>query len=438
MEVEGRHNPRKNQWLSWKVSGARLRSREIRTLYFDAFSSSAPYPSVLDQKTDASAPDNTFIPPVPPVPTNFSSSPTHSPLADVFSRYPDNNSKPLPPIMLSPVPKDEDDSSIVFVNKPSRSPSPAGTSKSAKRRSVSVGDTDLKAIMSSSSVANKLPYVADERVERSPEPPRRRLLSDLAGELSSFDPERSPTLDLRDPSTPGRRSAYQRSQPASPKSDNPERPELRPFSSSPTQTSPGKLSLRHSTNAAELPRSSSPIIPSRSASLTSSPVRPGGRPASSASLGNSTVRPRGARLSVQGPRDPIGNRLRVTHRSAASNSEPSLIPSGDDGIASTYMFPFEKFHPKTPQLHLIPVTQALSRIFRQHPVRTSPHFLHRQRNHSPNLRMNRLIWTPKEKSTRRSASTRMKTFLQKRRLQNGLGDSAFSLMHSIGRPLKTF
>ncbi|KAH8828462.1 hypothetical protein DL96DRAFT_1181213 [Flagelloscypha sp. PMI_526] len=104
-------------------------------------------------KTDATHPSIdslSSVPPVPPIPRTMTTSPSPgstSPIADAFSRFPE--SKPLPPIMLSPVARDEDDdSSIVMVSRPSRSPSPAAgassTSKANKRRSMSAGDTDLE------------------------------------------------------------------------------------------------------------------------------------------------------------------------------------------------------------------------------------------------------------------------------------------------------
>ncbi|KAH8828463.1 hypothetical protein DL96DRAFT_1709747 [Flagelloscypha sp. PMI_526] len=142
--------------------------------------------------------------------------------------------------------------------------------------------------------------------------------------------DKSPTLDLHDPSTPGKRR-YARSPADSPvlSSKSADKPELRTHSSSPTP----KLSVQTDSDSP----SGSPIIPARSSSLNSSPTRTVHRPASQGSLGvttgNSTVRPKGGpRSSIQGPRDL--NRLRVLHRSAASNSEPSLVSNGDDGPSS--------------------------------------------------------------------------------------------------------
>jgi hypothetical protein len=75
----------------------------------------------------------------------------------------------------------------------------------SKRRSLSVGDVDIKKpLVNASSLAqrsiNENPELADTTLHG--------IINDFKGQLSSLDPTTSAPLDLRDPSTPARRLAY--------------------------------------------------------------------------------------------------------------------------------------------------------------------------------------------------------------------------------------
>ncbi|KAL1748693.1 hypothetical protein HDZ31DRAFT_29171 [Schizophyllum fasciatum] len=261
-------------------------------------------------------------PPVPPLPSSST-----SPIADAFtsSPRPPDTTKPLPPIQpmrRSPTPDAEDTSMVVVEDVPT-TPNPAEaimrrqsaatvTSRFHKRRSMSVSEADLKNIFTKSTTPSRSPGTPPPRSPaRTPEPIEakeaddndgtlRGILGDLKGEL--FEPVHisSGSLALRDPCTPARRAAYNRSRTDS--------------------------DSRDSEDSVPSPPQPSTALPSRSyssqASLTSSTtssVRP-------TSLGPSPSRGRPGSSPLRGPglayvRD--GTRLR--HRSTASSSEPSLI-----------------------------------------------------------------------------------------------------------------
>ncbi|KAJ2931496.1 hypothetical protein H1R20_g5601, partial [Candolleomyces eurysporus] len=179
-----------------------------------------------------------FPPPVPPLPNEHRSTST-SPIADVFStsnRPHLDTSKPLPTIVTSmgnspshhaPHTDDGDDKSMVFVDKssippptPSKLPETPVSAVTLKRRSLSVGQADLKVPSVAASTMRALPKTPT----REEEEPQRRpdtastddslhgFLNEFRGQLSQLDPiaSQNPTLDLRDPSTPARQMAYRK------------------------------------------------------------------------------------------------------------------------------------------------------------------------------------------------------------------------------------
>lgn len=218
------------------------------------------------------------------------------------------------------------------------------------------------------------------------------ILSEFRGQLSQLDPisVENPMFDLKDPSTPGRGQAYRKkvknersslssstfqdsgvSSPVMPpssstsltsmttttssssvsKPSSPELPDVFSYTSSPQHSQqslqsiviPPRTSSLHSPSTSLQPRSASSGFSSGIGSSTTSPnqgtLSPrlsvsgvGGGPhvPSSFSYGKrSHSGPASGMLSPGAPRD-SGSRLRVAHRSTASNSEPSLIPVLDD------------------------------------------------------------------------------------------------------------
>ncbi|TFY78741.1 hypothetical protein EWM64_g5270, partial [Hericium alpestre] len=190
------------------------------------------------QKTDASSSSNlstmsssSTAPPVPPVPKEHRT-PFQSPVSDVFSSpwSPPDQFKPLPPLH----PEDRksknenvdevafDDQSLIMVERPSvsvsrvRSRSPDKTIKSKsdpaskvsshiKRRSMSVGDAELKRAMTAASASTPLPSSRKHSEESEGwDHTMKGILSDFKGQLSQLDPI-STSLDLHVPVTPERR-----------------------------------------------------------------------------------------------------------------------------------------------------------------------------------------------------------------------------------------
>lgn len=277
-------------------------------------------------KTDASAPTTPASsvfqnlppppPPVPPLPLEHQRiTPSGSPIADIFSTT--GPSKPLPPIMGQHTTtrdgEDPDDKSMVFVEKIPRTPSP---NPSHKRRSMSVGDTELKKVMSLG-INTSLPRSPPD-LRHEPDTSMNGVLTDFKGELSSLDP--SPTLDLQDPGS-SRPASYARS------SANGD-------SYSDIATSPS--SSRHSSMLPMTPTLTIHSSPQNDDAFRSSPTSAIVPPRFS-SL-QAPVRSVPARQNLSPLRTRSGNSfgqqnnwgLRVLHRSTASSSEPSLIPNTDD------------------------------------------------------------------------------------------------------------
>ncbi|KAA1471675.1 hypothetical protein DENSPDRAFT_837715 [Dentipellis sp. KUC8613] len=323
-------------------------------------------------KTDAGSPSKTpsspKAPPVPPLPLSKDRSSEMTPVQDVFtapfsptaSFSPNNTSKPLPPIQLDDKPRDDvssfDDKSLVVVERPSssrtRSRSPEKTVKGkadhsvrmaghSKRRSMSVGDVELKMAMAAASSATPLPPVKDQKYEDTDgwDPAMKGLLSDF----SQLNPL-STSLDLHVPSTPPRRSGSSR---ANAKSDMPLPSPVRPDKPKHPASAPPALSLdtpivtldpASQTDESNVgsPDSLLPVVPPRSSSLQTPPSR--GRSGSNSTgprafpstIGHRPLGPRSPSTgnhAYTGSRD--SNRLWVQPRSTAFNSEPSLVPGRD-------------------------------------------------------------------------------------------------------------
>ncbi|KAF8893380.1 hypothetical protein BD779DRAFT_1046084 [Infundibulicybe gibba] len=305
-----------------------------------------------------------FPPPVPPLPVQHQRTPVGSPIADVFSATQHSSpvtQKPLPAIMGSPAIRDSEDvdeRSMVFVDKAPVLPLAGSilnkkqpelptnnTSTVGKRRSMSVGDAELKKAMGNLSAAAPLPLTPEvshkQEVPQWEDTTLHGILDDFKGQLSQLDPNSDSSLDLRDPSTPARRAAF-RSQTDSAFSSSKQdpRPDVKKSATypvTPTLTLEMPSTLDDEGEKSDPP---SPIVPPRISSLQT-PVRSSSRPHSIGSPrttsprhGTSPLRSRtgGSGGVGHNPRDAA--RLRIMHRSTASSSEPSLIPSGDDGVLS--------------------------------------------------------------------------------------------------------
>jgi PH/SEC7 domain-containing protein len=331
-----------------------VRERSVRSvLRYLLRSAFLPY----FQKTDASAPSactapslaNAFVPPVPPLPVEHQRTPVGSPIAYEFSgsQHVSNTSKPLPPIADSHRLRRSDDSderSIVFVDDvveegTAMPPERSNTIKPNKRRSMSVGEAELKKSATSTPSGCPLRSKFDPRNDTLPhleDPTLNGILNDFKGELSQLETV-SGSLVLQDPST-SRRAAFRSKTDGLPLlTQNQEHPD----ESSPVQKhSPSPtLTLQIPTHQLDDPSDrtsvpSSPIIPPRSSSLQRSTSRPhsiGSPRGIGARHLPSPLRSRSGPavgLSSASPRETA--RLRTLHRSTASSSEPSLVPTGDD------------------------------------------------------------------------------------------------------------
>ncbi|KAJ7262190.1 hypothetical protein B0H12DRAFT_1104695 [Mycena haematopus] len=256
-------------------------------------------------KTDASSytpPSSWTTPPVPPLPTQVYHTPVGSPIAELFTspRTPDV-AKPLPPIMgQSPYREASDDDSLVIVDRIPRTPSPFTPHidpppTTRQRRSMSVGEVELKKITAG---------VSDH-------PPFSGILDDFKDQINGLAP--AAPLDLRDPSTPVRRTAYTA------------RSQTDPTPSTPLLT----LQLPQSED-----EDGAPIVPPRTTSLTQVPSSRDREPPRVAWHPPSALSPRRARngnpFGSPSSQNGTSPRLRIMqHGSSASISEPSLVPVGD-------------------------------------------------------------------------------------------------------------
>lgn len=257
-----------------------------------------------------------------------------------------NNSKPLPPITVSPVLRRSDDSderSMIFVDKMAAEDATtsleySNTIKASKRRSRSIGEAELKKAMTSASSHPPLRSTTDNTPSHLDYPALNGILDDFKGELSQLDPVSGSSLVLRDPSTPSRRAPFQSKTDGSVLLTNnqEEYPDSSPraHAASPTLTlqipSHQIDDLNDRTSAP-----SSPIVPPRRSSLQRSTSRPHSIASPRGITSRHPSSPLRSRSGpVLGPSSPTprdNTRLRTLHRSTASSSEPSLIPTGDDG-----------------------------------------------------------------------------------------------------------
>ncbi len=226
--------------------------------------------------------------------------------------------------MGQPTPDLDDDRSMVFVEKlGTPSPQKMMRSKSAetsgaygKRRSMSVGDVELKQALAASLATASTPpqraFGEDSTLNG--------ILDDFQGELSQLETI-STSLDLRDPSTPARRAAYMRSKTDGAVSSSSRAGHTTHLTKHVSLTTPIlTLNLEDGDTRPEL----SPIVPPRTSSLqmpsmaSSAPSAFGSPRGQGSRHGSSPLR------SSTGPTPSRG--LRGMHRSTASSSEPSLIP----------------------------------------------------------------------------------------------------------------
>ncbi|KAJ8076839.1 hypothetical protein PM082_001262 [Marasmius tenuissimus] len=345
-------------------------------------------------KTDAGQQNPNFLdafsqqppPPVPPLPPGVHS----SPIADVFTTGSTSQSftptasasasastsKPLPPINMdrSLELDDAEDRSIVIVEKPPAfSPPPVATAATLKRRSMSVSETELRKIMNATANStggavetikgrNKANSLSKDGSEDS-------VLADFKGQLSTHLDTTSlsrPSLDLRYPTSPpsspldSRRHPNQRSKTDSLLLEKPEKTQLQlPASTSASSlfgpgglAPPLKLQVRTDDLDANQATEPATIVPPRSSSLQSTPVRSASGPAASPTTPVSPYRQNltPSRLSRSGhnsfnlPPPSSSRGLKSLHRSTASSSEPSLIPVHDDLIRSVNRGPASSQH----------------------------------------------------------------------------------------------
>ena len=300
-----------------------------------------------------------FPPPLPPLPSKELPNPVSDVFGDVgIPSLPNSNLlKPLPDIRSDKEPlrdsQESDSNSIVVVAMPGRDESPtttpvgkefrdvASSSKHTKRRSMSVSDVDVKrALAQNSPMPPRL-----KELERTSNGWGSSLSGMFAGELSDLVPRQS----LQDPVTPIKRiSNWKGKAPALPIDlQDPKAPSspLDPSTSIPADTPIVNIEPASFIYDSPLPSPDVSIIPPPSLSLntpikTTSPTSPsnfvrgpglryGPRSATgwSGSMSSGAFNTHG----YSGSRD--SSKLRIHHRSTASNSEPSLISRNDDPLA---------------------------------------------------------------------------------------------------------
>lgn len=251
---------------------------------------------------------------------------------------------------------DADERSMVFVDQtpllnphsplPMMSDETMTNVSATKAQSVSNGDMDAKTATSSTITPSRTPEIQGKNVESQWEDTTfHGILNEFKGELSQLDPVIVSSLDLRDPSTPSRRRTAFRAQAdknilSSGLQDEQEDSDT-VYSTPSTPQTPGDDKESNSLQP-------SPIVPPRTTSL----LTPSGRSTSGPAVGRTTnIRPvmsplktrsgPSANLAVHSPRE--SNRLRLQHRSTASSSEPSLIPTGDNNHACNFFLICEHF-----------------------------------------------------------------------------------------------
>lgn len=230
--------------------------------------------------------------------------------------------KPLPPILPSPIRESGDtDLSIVLVDKVpfvqeplpiSRTTTTAQGTLTPKRRSMSVSDADSKKTTSVPSAKNSLPSTLSPlRFENSrtgglEDTTFRNVLDQFRrDDLFQLGSSSGTSLDLQDPSTPARKSAYRKKMEENVTPNEHFREEIgNNGSKQHEELNPTKVRPRNSSLRPNRASSSSNVN-------SSSNIQPHGGPSGSGSLRDT-------------------NRLHPLHRSTASTSEPSLLPIIDD------------------------------------------------------------------------------------------------------------
>ena len=271
-----------------------------------------------------------------------------SPIADVFSnttttpitpttpRHGTGTRKPLPPGPLLQNPEETEDLPTVVVKKPRALPKIPMSPSATTRRSLSVPDVDDKV------TASPAPVVADavagdhrpkENAAGWEDNSLHGLLDVFKGELSTLDPVSPTSLDLRDPSTPARKLSYQSQAndlilSAHENQGGDVSGERDDGVRSPPISVPATASRSVEQEDKSAPAA---IIPPRSSSLQS-PVYSIGSGSHATSSRQASYQLTPLRLRT-GPAAAVtpGKHLRAVHRSSASSSEPSLIPTSDDG-----------------------------------------------------------------------------------------------------------
>jgi len=312
-----------------------------------------------------------FTPPTPPHPLPSAplpllpaaperrAPPMLSPVADVFSYttttpWPEV-SKPLPP---GPEHSEEvEGRPINIVKKPRALPAIPVSSNAIKRRSMSVsGTSDPK---------------PKENAAEWEDGSLHGLLDVFKGELSTLDPVSPASLDLRDPSTPARQHAYrsQANDPVLSARETQGGGERDEGANSPPPSSPAAVSRRFEQEDEAGPVA---IIPPRSSSLQSpvlqSPVYSigSGSHATSSRQASYTLTPLRSRSgpSMVAVAASPSKRLRVLHRSTASSSEPSLIPTlGEGRVCELQEFFFHIPFAEHPDEHsFIPTSNFAARL----------------------------------------------------------------------------
>ena len=251
----------------------------------------------------------------------------------ISTQYPSPSSSSVPPSASYRRQGNPDEAFLVFVDHSSRSNRheiPQDPSVTSKRRSLSVGDADIKKpLITSSSLAQRSIRENSEWTDTT----LHGIINDFKGQLSSLDPTNSTPLNLQDPSTPMRRLAYCAKINSDDISLNESGPsEINTFthgfvSSSDKNPEPKPSATSCANEIDAKPDELSPVVPPRSSSLQLpplSPVRPNNfrTNVTKGVSGPSKMRHGAPATTVRG----LG-RPHILHRPTASSSEPSLVPT---------------------------------------------------------------------------------------------------------------
>ena len=291
------------------------------------FSSSFLITYFVFQKPLPAMPSNSFVP-LNVIEHNMASTLLGETSTAISTQFPSPAGSSVTPLASHRKLSDPDEALSVFVDHCSRSnrqeilQDPSVTSK---RRSLSVGDADIKK-----------PSLVQRSVRENSEwtdTTLHGIINDFKGQLSSLDPTNSTPLDLQDPSTPTRGLAYRVTTNSDDLSlSNSDPSETNTFThvsvSSSDKNHKPKPSTTSDTNEIDAkPEEPPPVVPPRSSSLqlpALSPVRPSNfrMNVTREVSGPSKARHGGPTATVRG----LG-RPHILHRPTASSSEPSLIPT---------------------------------------------------------------------------------------------------------------